>query len=320
MVETVAAVVVTFNRKYLLTQCLTALLIQSRPLDKIFLVDNASTDGTQDLLRERGVLDSPLVEYVRLSTNTGGAGGFHEGLKRAYEAGFDWAWVMDDDAEPQPDALECLSSGFAMSRVAALASLVVNEEMVPQLAHRGWVDLCRSDALVIRGVAGDRLHESFIEINVSSFVGLAVNHEAIAAAGLPMREFFIHGDDVEYSGRLAAVGRIILVSRSRVVHKEVRLVADRQAVLMGRSSHRTPWEKLWLDYYVVRNLIWLRRRHCSMRLCLVQAVRTLCREAAGAVMYDDRKGARVWFYMNAILDGWRGVFDNDKPRRITGAM
>ena len=46
MPETVAAVVVTFNRSRLLLECLQALLTQTRPIDRIILVDNASTDGT----------------------------------------------------------------------------------------------------------------------------------------------------------------------------------------------------------------------------------------------------------------------------------
>ncbi|MCD6105633.1 MAG: glycosyltransferase, partial [Thermosipho sp. (in: Bacteria)] len=42
--ETVCAVVVTYNRKELLLECLEALRKQTRPLDAIYLIDNASTD------------------------------------------------------------------------------------------------------------------------------------------------------------------------------------------------------------------------------------------------------------------------------------
>jgi len=84
----VCAVVVTYNRKDLLVECLEALRRQTGPLDAIYIIDNASTDGTPELLRSRGyrdgaVIENPLdgseiiIRYVRLPVNTGGAGGFH---------------------------------------------------------------------------------------------------------------------------------------------------------------------------------------------------------------------------------------------------
>src|SRR5690349_20673166 len=100
MHERVMAVVVTYNRSRLLLECLSALLRQTQPLDRVVLVDNASTDDTVEQLRTHGYLDRPEIDYTRLPTNTGGAGGFHEGLRRAMELGADWMWVMDDDAEP----------------------------------------------------------------------------------------------------------------------------------------------------------------------------------------------------------------------------
>jgi len=106
--EKIAAVVVTYNRKDLLKECLDALLNQTRPLDSIILIDNASTDGTPEFLKEKGYLDNPKIDYVRLPENTGGAGGFHEGVKRGYEKGYDWLWLMDDDALPEKSSLNNL--------------------------------------------------------------------------------------------------------------------------------------------------------------------------------------------------------------------
>jgi rhamnopyranosyl-N-acetylglucosaminyl-diphospho-decaprenol beta-1,3/1,4-galactofuranosyltransferase len=90
MHQTVAAVVVTYNRSRLLLECLDALLRQTRPVDKIVLIDNASTDGTVEVLRSRGYLANPKIDYQRSEFNSGGAGGFHDGMKRAHELGFDW--------------------------------------------------------------------------------------------------------------------------------------------------------------------------------------------------------------------------------------
>ena len=109
----VTAVVVTYNRKELLVECLQALLAQT-VFDtgagcelEILVVDNASTDGTASSLSpllER----EPRIHYMLLEENLGGAGGFCAGMKRAVEEGCDYVWIMDDDTIPKPQALEKL--------------------------------------------------------------------------------------------------------------------------------------------------------------------------------------------------------------------
>jgi len=127
--NTVCAVVVTYNRKNLLLECLEAIRRQTRPVDAIYIIDNASTDGTPEVLKENGYIPelppfnlsepyeiehkiSNLVDgnpinvfYVRMYENTGSAGGFYEGVKRGYERGYDWLWLMDDDGLPEKDCL-----------------------------------------------------------------------------------------------------------------------------------------------------------------------------------------------------------------------
>src|SRR6476620_9663361 len=95
MTEVTAAVVVTYNRVDKLGRVLDSILAQSRPIDKLIVVDNASTDSTPALLSVYD--DDPRIEVLRLETNTGGAGGFSAGMERAYERGADWVWIMADD-------------------------------------------------------------------------------------------------------------------------------------------------------------------------------------------------------------------------------
>ena len=96
----VCAVVVAFNRSAMLFSCLERLRAQSRPLDAILVVNNASTDDTAAMVRR----EFPGVTLLDLPENGGGAGGFHAGMKHAFEEGFEWLWLMDDDVLPAPDA------------------------------------------------------------------------------------------------------------------------------------------------------------------------------------------------------------------------
>lgn len=77
-------------------------------MDRSTTIDNASTDETPALFASDAEFDDPLIHYIRLAKNLGGAGGFKEGMRRAAEAGNDWCWIMDDDVIPEQDALQGL--------------------------------------------------------------------------------------------------------------------------------------------------------------------------------------------------------------------
>src|SRR4051812_18940095 len=100
--ETVAAVLVTYNRLSDLKKCLNTLRQQTRPLDTIFVINNGSTDGTTEWLTTQ--LDLQVINQA----NLGGAGGFATGIDTAYQGGYTWLWCMDDDCLGAPDALEKL--------------------------------------------------------------------------------------------------------------------------------------------------------------------------------------------------------------------
>lgn len=316
MSESVAAVVVTYNRSRLLLECLAALLRQSRPVDRIVLVDNASTDDTVAMLRERGYLDHPLVDYVRLPTNTGGAGGFHEGIKRAVELDADWVWIMDDDAEPHPDALERLESVFARPDACAVANLTLDNDGAPQLEHRGWLRVCGLTSRAHRPIdPASSTHDT--EVSFCSFVGLAIRRTAIERVGLPKRELFIKGDDLEYCMRLSKVGPILLTPASKIRHKDGVSASFQPRRRFGVVSQRVPLDKLWLSYFSLRNLIWLRRHHCGASVAALYSLQQFFRRAVGILLFDSERLIRLHFYYSAIADAWRDVFDNEKPRRLT---
>src|SRR5918912_3722778 len=138
--DTVQAVVVTHNRRALLLDCLEAIARQTRPVEGVLVVDNASTDGTLEALQSSGLADRVPLDYLRLTRNGGGSEGFHYGVAEALGSGADWLWLMDDDCEPGPTTLaDMLAVERAGDRDAAVLAPIVRSpdgDVLP--LNRGW--------------------------------------------------------------------------------------------------------------------------------------------------------------------------------------
>ena len=106
-----AAVIVTYNRKAMLQRCLRALCTQTAGVPELWVIDNASTDGTAELVAQ---LNLPTMHYYNTGKNLGGAGGFACGIQQAACSGAEYLWIMDDDCLPEPDALQPLLRGTAV--------------------------------------------------------------------------------------------------------------------------------------------------------------------------------------------------------------
>lgn len=322
MVEaTIAVVVVTYNRKKLLIECLDGILAGTRLPDKIILVDNGSTDDTRDFLKSEGYLTNQLIDYIRLPHNTGGAGGFYEGVKYGYEAGYDWLWLMDDDAEPEVDALEKLSQYLHEPDVSALANLKVDLAGEILHPHLGFFNRRQRqngfdfDIEIHRKIERSLIKSyRVLEIAFSSFVGILVGKKAIDKIGFPNKDFFIRGDDLEYCLRLNKVGKILLITDSIILHKEA---SDQGAIVksfFGKLSYRTKYSKIWLTYFETRNATWLRKEYTSRTRFCFRTIKYYCRSLVAILLFDDRKFKRLRFLTEAYQDGLRGYFDNNKPK------
>lgn len=236
--ETVCAVVVTYNRKDLLAECLQAVTGQTRAPDTVLVVDNASTDGTPDMVRG----DFGGVELLELPTNEGSSGGFHEGMKAAAARGFDWLWVMDDDTIPNPDALEILldaRSTNGLHEAALLASKVLwtDGNMHPM----NWPGLDTQDFdEFVQGI-----EHSVIRIRANTFPSLLVKREAVEKYGPPRKGFFIWADDIDFTQRILRYEKGWMIPASVAVHKT-------------KTAH-TPWEGKQRFYYAVRNGLFILR-------------------------------------------------------------
>ncbi len=334
MNNSVCAVVVTYNRKELLVKCIDSLIGQSLNVGAIYIVDNDSTDNTPELLSDYGFITSlpPVdyestwscdneyenihIKYIKLPENMGGAGGFYEAVKQAYLDEYDWIWIMDDDAFPTEDCLKELSPYYDLEDTVALASLKVDLEDNILYHHRGYFNF-DSGLPIQTPISYEDTQVEVKDIDMVSFVGLLVKRDAIEKIGYPKKEFFIHADDLEYCIRLRSVGKIKLINKSTIKHAEGSTTGTFTKRILGFNVDRRPYDKLWINYFMQRNLIWIGRKYSTNKLSLYLTIlKNYILTCMGIIALDDHKYNRLKFYTNSYLDGLTSNFDNKKPRRI----
>ncbi len=247
MSESVAVVVVTFNRADLLVGMLDGLAGQTRLPEAVFVVDNASTDHTRTVLADR--TDLPLTA-IHAEENTGGAGGFHRGMRAAYDAGFDRIWLMDDDVVPAPG---CLAELLAHDGPCLMA---VREDREGRLVEKSATRFDLRNPLAIRPktesvetrYATRAEMPAEVDLDVVAFEGFLVHRRVIDAIGLPDPSYFIFYDDVDFAIRARRAGFAIVAVRDAVLVRQLDF--DQQHAL-----------DTWKGYYMYRNLFAVHLRY-----------------------------------------------------------
>ncbi|MEM4626644.1 MAG: glycosyltransferase, partial [Candidatus Bilamarchaeaceae archaeon] len=252
--------------------------------------------------------------YVRLPENTGGAGGFHEGMKRAYEKGYDWMWLMDDDAEAKEDALEKLLLAIKAHNSLAGGSRVVNENGATIYHHRGVFSKDCSKTSLIIPITESNSNTQFVEF--CSFVGFLVNREIIKKSGLPNKMFYMYNDDVEYTFRVSSLFKVIYVRDSVILHKEHYRKLDYKVLFafLGRRIVLKPHRSLLSVYFAIRNYWIMRFRICQKLGTFIRLLFLLFKNLAIIIVFYPFRKKLVWcfVYMRAAYDAVTGNFDNKK--------
>jgi GT2 family glycosyltransferase len=293
----VTAVIVTYNRKELLVQCLRANLEQTHTINQIIVVDNASSDDTVNFLEQEGLLAEARIHYCRQDENRGGAGGFHVGIQKAMNMGATWLWLMDDDAIPEVDALERLLSATGNGESPPLlASRVVNADGVTDVAHRARMP---SGPRISAHIPAREYAKALIEADMVSFVGPLLHRQHVQACGLPRAEYFIYYDDFDYTYRIKQAGFNVLVVPASIIRH-----LDQGRSVREEMMHPS-WG--WRMYYQVRNRVYWNKSITPSKLVLWQRMLALFAIQWSLVLFrQPAKWTRTRLLMRSFTDGWYG--------------
>lgn len=207
----IGIVVVTYNRLSLLKEVIDSLRKQTYENRDIIVVNNGSTDDTPIWLKEQNDIKTINQD------NVGGAGGFFTGMKFVTENHYDFCWIMDDDVVCEDTALSELihayekvpDAGFICSRVIGINGNPMNTP-APFTGNTG---LDYSD------IYEKVIDHALVRVNNATFVSVLFSTSIIKEFGLPYKEYFIWGDDHEYTTRISAKKPCYIACKSVAIHK-----------------------------------------------------------------------------------------------------
>ncbi len=225
--EKVIAVVVTYNRSKLLCECITALRNQTRKLDGIIVVNNGSTDDTEQWLKQQSD-----IQFIT-QKNVGSSGGFSTGINWAFKQNYTWMWLMDDDGYPKQDALEnILAADNGQMRLMNCAVIDKEDKKSFVWKTQNYKSIDEVNTTIIEGIG-------------HPFNGTMLHRKIVERVGVPQPKFFLWGDETEYYYRITKINKIPVCTIANSIHYHPSTA----------FSLKQDWDYAtgWKMYYYVRN-------------------------------------------------------------------
>ncbi|HSN59768.1 MAG TPA: glycosyltransferase family 2 protein [Ferruginibacter sp.] len=246
--EKTIAVVVSYNRQKLLSECITALRNQSQKLDAILVVNNGSTDGTEEWLKEQ----SDIIFITQ--KNLGSSGGFNTGISWAFKNEYSWIWCMDDDGYPKEDALENILAAETDSLCLRNCAVINKED------KKTFVWKTKNFATI------DDVNKNLIYGIGHPFNGTMLHRSIVERVGLPKANLFLWGDESEYYLRITRINNIPVCTVANSIHYHPA----------AAFTYKQDWDfnNSWKMYYYVRNRLHMHNAKFNNKL--VAFINYLC--------------------------------------------
>ena len=289
--EKVIAVIVTYNRSSLLAECIEALRNQTRTLDAILVINNGSTDGTEQWLT--GQKDIFCISQK----NIGSSGGFNTGINWAYRHGYSWIWCMDDDGYPAPDALEKIlepETEHLCLRNCAVINKIDKKSFVWKTKHYKTIDEAKGN--LIYGIG-------------HPFNGTMIHRNIVERVGTPKSALFLWGDETEYYYRITRRNNIPVVTVGDSIHYHPA----------AAFSYKLDWDykHSWKIYYYVRNRLYIHQAKFSNRITAFIHYCLFLVAMVGVVLFFQKTDRikKLEFLIWPVMDAFNHNF-NANPQEI----
>lgn len=244
----IGIVICNFNKRELVLECVQSVLESKVKNFDIFVVDNASTDGSVEALEEKY---GEQITILANQENLGGSGGFNTGLRVVRDKGYKYVMCLDDDALLDENAIQTLYEYMeANPRVGMAGCRVYHRQMPDYIQQCGlMIDF---DHYTAQTIGADQLEDGslpeVIRCDTVATCAVMVRGSVIREAhvGMMPEDNFIYWDDMEWGHRIHLAGyEVVTLAAAKALHR------------MGAN---TKLPNTFINYYMWRN-----RTHFFMR-------------------------------------------------------
>ena len=243
--SSVAIILLNWNNYQDTYECLKTLETLTYPHFHVFLVDNDSSDDSFTRLKEdqaSGKFNVGLT-CIQSGGNLGCAGGNNVGIKKAYEQGFDYYWMLNNDTYVDPEALSTLVEVIdAEQKVGIVGSKIYYADTKLLWFAGGSVNSYIGTSKMIGIDEEDKgQYDEMKEVDFIVGCSMLFRKEVIEYIGYLEEDYFIYYEDTDWNIRAKKAGwKIIYVPSSIIYHKESSST---------KSSDLSPY----YAYYLIRN-------------------------------------------------------------------
>jgi GT2 family glycosyltransferase len=274
-------VVLNWNGKDVTPRCLESIARSACPPDQIVVVDNASADGSADLVRAA----FPQVTLVVNDSNLGFAEGNNVGIRLLLERACDLVLLLNNDAVLDAQAL-CELKRAAEARPAAAYGAAIYELAAPGALWYGGGSINRLTLDARHETSPGHAKGPPRETDFVTGCCLMFRSDALRRIGLLDKDFFAYYEDIDWSLRARAAGERLLYVPGAIVHHDVSHTFRRAGAGDDKEAQYSWAQSRPLVLYLAyRNRLLLARKHAANTLHIAFLVtRRLARAALHAAM------------------------------------
>ena len=247
----VCVVVVNWNKKDYVLKLLEALRHINYDNYDIVIVDNASTDGSAEVIKRK----FPEVILIQNEENLGGTGGFNTGMRYALKKGdYKYIWWLDNDAMVEKDTLvELLKVIEADEKIGIAGSMILNPEKKEYVVELGgfvnwelgiWKPNLRNKLVA-------EIEDEVVEVGYVAACSAIVKTDVLKKIGIMDERMFLHWDDIDLCLRCKRAGYKVVATKNSVIYHGVEksippvfLYYDTRNALICMSKHLNSMDKI----------------------------------------------------------------------------
>lgn len=215
----IAAVICNYNKKEYAAECIQSVMESVFTDLDILVVDNASSDGSAEYIRER------FTDRVKLfvnEENLGGSGGFNTGIRYALEQGYEYVWCLDNDVLVDENAVGKLYAFMESHPEVGMTGSKVYHMENPDYVQQFGIDIIWDEYCCeakYHGRLEDGTMPDVVYSDAVAACSVLVRTSVIRKIGMLPEENFLYWDDTEWGYRCNLAGyKVASLGSSKVLH------------------------------------------------------------------------------------------------------